>query len=57
MVELDGRRVFKHISPPEIRLVLFSRVERGEKFGFGRGETEAHTGEFVVDEPGVETSY
>lgn len=57
MVELDRGGVFKHVSPPEIGLVLFSRVERREKLGFGRGKAEAHAREFVIDKPGVETSY
>lgn len=55
VVELDGAGVFEHVAPPQVRAVFLAGVELVPQLRLGRGETEAHLGEFVVDEAGVET--
>lgn len=56
VVELDEAGVLEHVAPPEVGAVLLAGVELVPELGLGRGEAEAHLGEFVVDEAGVEAS-
>lgn len=54
MVHLDGAGVLEHVAPPQVGAVLLAGVELVPELGPGRRQAEAHLGEFVVDEAGVE---
>ena len=56
MVELHQRRVLKHITPPQVRLVWNVAVERIEELLLWWCEAKTHVGELVIDETGIETS-
>lgn len=55
VVELDEAGVLEHVAPPQIRAVFLAGVELVPQLSLWRGEAEAHLGELVVDEAGVET--
>lgn len=54
VVELDQARVLEHVAPPQVGRVFLARVELVPELGPGRRQAQAHLGELVVDEPGVE---
>ena len=55
MVELNGRRVLKHVPPPGIALVVSSSVSGIVEFRERRYDPFSHVGELVVDESSIES--
>lgn len=54
MVHLDGARVLEHVAPPEVGAVVLAGVEVVPELGAGGRQADAHHGELVVNEAGVE---